>query len=67
MVKGLEVGRCLSGPNRIIKTCNQNVILIRANRRITRRTEAEVRGVKMLCCWLDDGGRGCEPRNANSL
>lgn len=29
--------------------------------------EAEVRGVKMLCCWLDDGGRGHEPRNASSL
>ena len=30
------------------------------------RMEAEVRR-KMLCCWLDDGGRGHEPRNASSL
>ena len=53
-----------SGPNVITRICNHNETGELEKEEV--RMEAEVRR-KMLCCWLDDGGRGHEPRNASSL
>lgn len=55
----------LSGPNVLTRICNHDET--GELEKEDSRMEAEARGVKMLCCWLDDGGRGHEPRNVSSL